>query len=117
MSSEGYVEYIPTVKAGVTAAEFAVKEEVLKNVLVIRNCSEFYSESKHTSLPSKANGGTSDEEKDALKRHRLSIYILTMACQNSAQIMCSVEESKDDTKWPNGQMHLIVTDLNLSYKN
>ena len=50
MSSEGYVEYIPTVKAGITAAEFAVKEEVLKNVLVIRNCSEFYSESKHTSL-------------------------------------------------------------------
>ena len=117
MSSEGYVEYIPTVKAGITAAEFAVKEEVLKNVLVIRNCSEFYSESKHTSLPSKANGGTSDEEKDALKRHLLSIYLLTMVFQNSATIMCFVEESKDATDWPCGQMHLIVTDINETYKD
>ena len=107
----------PTIKLGITAAEFAVKEVVLKSVLAIWNCSEFYSESKHTSLPSTEDGGTSDEEEDALKRHRLSIYILTMACQNSAQIMCSVEESKDDTNWPNGQMHLIVTDLNLSYKD
>ena len=117
MSSEGYVEYIPTVKAGITAAEFAVKEEVLKNVLVIRNCSEFYSESKHTSLPSKAHGGTSDEEKDALKRHLLSIYLLTMVFQNSATIMCFVEESKDATDWPCGQMHLIVTDINETYKD
>ena len=49
----------------------------------------------------------SDEEKDALKRH-----LLTLACQNNATIMSYVEESKDDTNWPSRQMHLIVADLN-----
>ena len=102
----------PTIKLGITAAEFAVKEVVLKSVLAIWNCSEFYSESKHTSLPSTEDGGTSDEEKDALKRHLLSISILFLACQNNATIMSYVEESKDDTNWPSGQMHLIVAYLN-----
>jgi hypothetical protein len=69
MALEGYFEFIPNIKAGITATEFALKEVVLKNALVIRNCSEFYSESKHTSLPRREGGGTSDEEKDALKRH------------------------------------------------
>ena len=112
MALKGYIEFIPTIKAGITATEFALKEVVLKNALVIRNCSEFYSESKHTSLSSREGGGTSDEEKDALKRHLLSISIPTLACQNNATIMSYVEESKDDTNWPSGQMHLIVAYLN-----
>ena len=31
--------------------------------------------------------------------------------------MCYVEESKDDANWPNGQMHLIVTDINERYND
>jgi hypothetical protein len=31
--------------------------------------------------------------------------------------MSYVEESKDDTDWPNGQMHLIVTEINERYKD
>ena len=117
MALKGYIEFIPTIKAGIAATEFALMEVVLKNALVIRNCSEFYSESKHASLPSREGDGTSDEEKDALKRHLLSIYLLTMVFQNSATIMCFVEESKDATDWPCGQMHLIVTDINETYKD
>jgi hypothetical protein len=40
------VKSIPTIKAGIIAAEFAVKEVALKSVLAIRNCSEFYKEKK-----------------------------------------------------------------------
>jgi hypothetical protein len=73
MSSDSYIKNIPTIKAGITAAEFAVKEVALKSVLAIRNCSEFYSETKHTSLPGKEDGGTTDDEKGAVKRHLVGI--------------------------------------------
>jgi hypothetical protein len=89
----------------------------LKSVLAIRNCSEFYAENKHKSLPGTEKGGTTDNEKDALKRHLLSISILTIACQNNVTIMSYVEESKDDIDWPNGLMHLIVTEINERYKD
>jgi hypothetical protein len=56
-----------------TAAEFAVKEVALKSVLAIRNCYEFYAEKKHQSLPRRESGGTTDEEKDAVKRHILGM--------------------------------------------
>jgi hypothetical protein len=116
MSSDSYMKMIPTVKSGITAAEFAVKEVALKSVLAIRNCSEFYKESKHKSLPGREDGGTNDDEKDAVKRHLLGISILTLACQNNVTIMSYIEESKDDTNWPNGQMHLIVIEINERYK-
>ena len=67
--SEGYTKNIPTIKAGISVVEFAVKEVSLKSVSAIKNCLEFYSETKHASLPSKEGSGMSDEEKDALKRH------------------------------------------------
>jgi hypothetical protein len=117
MSSDSYIKSIPTIKAGITAAEFAVKEVALKSVLAIRNCSEFYAEKKHKSLPTKEDIGTTDEEKDAVNRHLLGISIITMACQNNVTIMSYVEESKDDVDWPNGQMHLIVTEINERYKD
>jgi hypothetical protein len=117
MSSDSYIKSIPTIKAGITAAEFAVKEVALKSVLAIRNCSEFYAEQKHKSLPAKEDGGTNDDEKDAAKRHLLGISILTIACQNNVTTMSYVEESKDDADWPNGQMHLIVTEINERYKD
>jgi hypothetical protein len=40
-----------------------------------------------------------------------------MACQNNVTIMSYVEESKDDADWHNGQMHLIVTEINERYKD
>ena len=65
MSSDSYIKQIPTIKAGITAAEFAVKEVALKSVLAIRNCSEFYSEHKHASLPTTEGGGTTDAQMNA----------------------------------------------------
>ena len=50
MSSDSYIKNIPTIKAGITAAEFFVKEVALKSVLAIGNYLEFYSETKHKSL-------------------------------------------------------------------
>ena len=50
MSSDSYIKNIPTIKAGITAAEFFVEEVALKGVLAIRNYLEFYSEIKHKSL-------------------------------------------------------------------
>lgn len=51
MSSDSYIKNIPAIKAGITAAEFVVKEVALKSVLAIKNYSVFYSETKHKSLP------------------------------------------------------------------
>ena len=56
-----------TIEAGITAVEFAGKEVALKSVLKL--FSEFYSETKHKSLPGKEGGGTTVDEKDAIKRH------------------------------------------------
>jgi hypothetical protein len=95
MSSDSYIKSIPTIKAGITPADFVVKEVALKSVLAIQSCSEFYSETKHASLPGKEDGGTTEDEKDAVKRHRIGISILTIACQNNIAIMSYVEESKD----------------------
>jgi hypothetical protein len=117
MSSDSYIKSIPTIKAGITAAEFAVKEVALKSVLAIRNCSEFYKEKKHVSLPGTEDGGTTYDQKDAVKCHLLGISILTIACQNNVTIMSYVEESKDDAEWPNGQMHLVVIEINEIYKD
>jgi hypothetical protein len=89
----------------------------LKSVFAIRNCSDFYTEPKHQSLPGKKNDGTTDEEKDAVKLHILGISIITMACQNNVTIMRYVKESKHDTDWHNGQMHLPVTEINERYKD
>jgi len=50
----------------------------------------------------KEDGGTTDDETDAVKCHLVGISILKMACQNNVTIMCYVEESKDDANWPNG---------------
>jgi hypothetical protein len=62
MSSDSYVKMIPAIKSGITAAEFAVKEVALKSVLAIRNCSEFFKESKHKSLPGQEDGGMNEDE-------------------------------------------------------
>ncbi|MGK3755175.1 MAG: hypothetical protein ACI8RD_007484 [Bacillariaceae sp.] len=96
MSSDSYIKSIPTIKSGITAAEFAVKEVALKSVLAIRNCSEFYMEKKHKSLSATEDGGAIDDEKDVVKCHLIGISIITMACQNNVTIMSYVEESKDD---------------------
>ena len=50
----------------------------------------------------KEDGGTTDDETDAVKCHLVGKSILKMACQNNVTIMCYVEESKDDANWPNG---------------
>ncbi|OEU06875.1 hypothetical protein FRACYDRAFT_252800 [Fragilariopsis cylindrus CCMP1102] len=105
--SDGYTKNIPTIKGGISAAGFAVKE----------NCLEFYSETNHASLPSKEGSGMSDEEKDALKRHLLSISLPTIACQGNITIMSYVEESKHATDWLSGKLHLIVIDINERYKD
>ena len=61
MSSDSYSKNIPTIKAGITAVEFVVKEIALKSVLAIRNYFEFYSETKHKSLyQEKEDGGTTE---------------------------------------------------------
>ena len=120
MTDNSYTKMgIPSIKAGISAADFALKEVSLMSAFCLKNCEEFYDEAKQASLPATAKpaSGTSftTEQKDALKRHQQCLSILTMACNTNVTLMSYIVESKD-TDWTSGQMHLIVRDINQEYK-
>ena len=121
MTDNSYTKMgIPSIKAGISAADFALKEVSLMSAFCLKNCEEFYDEAKQASLPATAKpaSGSSftDDQKDALKRHQQCLSILTMACNTNVTLMSYIVESKD-TDWPSGQMHLIVRDINQEYKD